>query len=74
MASLMWSSDFSSKCFLVCSLLREVSTSTQVLKELRNYILCIIGLWSLIFSVRDYTSLHFIPIVLCMFSVTIKLV
>ena len=33
-----------------------------LLKELRNFILCIIPVWSLFCSVRVYISLHFAPI------------
>ena len=35
--------------------------SLDDLKELRNYILCIIRVWSLLCSVRVYISLHFLP-------------
>ena len=39
-------------------------TLNEVLKELRNCISRIIRVWSLFCSIRVYTSLHFLPILL----------
>ena len=45
---------------------------SQNLKELRNFILCILCAWSLFYSIRIYISLHFLPIKKIVFCLSVS--